>query len=158
MNAHTTSPEGTELSVNPPPRSELCKDNLGELFSDSYERCLQRADFVDQFYDNYIAANDVVAEKFAHADMNVQKAMLHASLHMIMALRSVSPEEAVKYFEGIGTTHNRHHHDITPELYDCWLSCLLETVRDCDKHYDADVDAAWRTMCADGIRIMKSMY
>ena len=129
-----------------------------EIFNDSYERCLKRPDFFYRFYDNYIGADETVAEKFAHTDMDKQKDMLKASLHMLMALRSSDSAGAVSYFRRIGTVHGRKGQDIAPEMYDLWLNCLLQTVEEFDDRYDAEVEMAWRKILAGGIRIMKSVY
>jgi len=132
--------------------------DIDELFNNSYARCLRHPDFFDRFYENYVSANKTVAEKFARTDMERQKDMLKASLHMLMALRTSDHEDAVSYFRKIGQVHSRRGHDIAPEMYDLWLSSLLGTVRECDDRYDASIEIAWRNILADGIRIMKSMY
>ena len=117
-----------------------------------------RSGFFDRFYDNYIGADETVAEKFASTDMGKQKDMLKASLHMLMALRSSDSAGAVSYFRRIGTVHGRKGQDIAPEMYDLWLNCLLQTVEEFDDRYDAEVEMAWRKILAGGIRIMKSVY
>ena len=131
---------------------------IDEIFNNSYERCLQRPYFFDRFYENYVSANELVAEKFAGTDMDRQKDMLRASLHMLMALRSTEPANAQRYFARIGKVHGRNKHDISPEMYDLWLSCLLQTVEECDERYDVRVENAWRTLLEGGIRIMQSAY
>ena len=132
--------------------------NIHEIFNDSYERCLAKGDFIKRFYDIYIASNEVVSQKFANTDIKKQKAMLQTSLHMIMALNRTESEAAAAHFRRIGIAHGRKKHDIAPELYDLWLTCLLETVKECDDRYDLQVDTAWREVLSDGIKIMKSMY
>jgi hypothetical protein len=98
--------------------------SIEEIFNDSYERCLSQGGFLDKFYDRYIAADQTVARKFANTDLEKQKRMLDASLHMILALRNMHRAEAVTYFKRIGVTHDRKHHDIAPEFYDIWLTSL----------------------------------
>ena len=132
--------------------------SVDEIFNNSYERCLARNDFIDKFYDKYIASNELVTQRFAHTDMKKQKEMLKASLHKIMALRLSDPDDAAAHFKRVGITHGRKNHDIAPELYDLWLNCLLEAVRECDEQYNIDVDTAWREVLSGGIKIMKSMY
>lgn len=87
-----------------------------------------------------------------------QKRVLEASLHMLMALRSTEPEVATAHFRKIGIAHGRKMNDITPELYDLWMTCLLETVEECDYRFNKRVEAAWTELLANGINIMKSMY
>ena len=129
-----------------------------ELFNDSYQRCLAKEDFIDRFYDKYIASSEIVAQKFAHADMKKQKLMLEASLHLLMALKAVAPGDAKAHFKKLGAVHSRKQHDIAPELYDLWLACLIDAVKECDEKYDSDIDAAWRETLSGGIKIMQSMY
>jgi len=136
----------------------MSMNSSAAIFNDSYNRCLARDEFIDKFYDRYITSNDLVAEKFAHTEMKKQKLMLEASLHIIMALKTSTPENAVKHFKRIGVAHGREQHDIPPALYDLWLESLIETVKEFDVKYDSDVDVAWRDILSDGIRIMKSMY
>jgi len=133
-------------------------NKIDEIFNDSYERCLARSDFFDRFYDNYIGANEFVAKKFAHTDLDRQKNVLKASLHMLMALRTTDAEDAVSYFRKIGMVHSRKGQDIPPEMYDVWMSTLLQTVQECDDRYDARIEMAWRKLLSGGIEIMKSMY
>jgi len=133
-------------------------NTIDEIFCDSYERCLKKADFFDRFYDRYISSNDIVAQKFANTDMETQKRMLGASLHMLMSLSKNDSEEATAYFERIGTVHGRSAHNIGPELYDLWMTCLLQAVEECDSRYDTSVENAWREILTGGIKIMQSMY
>jgi len=133
-------------------------DEIDEIFNNSYERCQRRTDFFDRFYDNYVAANATVAQKFANTDMDKQNRMLRASLHMLMALRSTDAKEAITYFRGVGEVHSHNDRDIRPEMYDLWLVCLLRTVQECDDRYDENVARAWKKVLAGGIQIMKSMY
>jgi len=132
--------------------------DIDEIFNNSYERCLKTGNFIDRFYENYIVSNEAVAQKFAQTDMAGQKRVLEASLHMLMALRSTEPEEARAHFRKIGIAHGHKMNDITPELYDLWMTCLLETVEGCDDQFDKQVEAAWKELLANGIDIMKSMY
>lgn len=57
-----------------------------------------------------------------------------------------------------GTTHNRHHLDITPELYDLWLEALVATARKFDPEWDDSVESAWRTILGFVIQRMISAY
>jgi hypothetical protein len=114
--------------------------DVDEVFSDSYERCLKTGGLIELFYEKYVASSEIVAQKFAHAEIAEQKAALDAGLHKIMALRSAQPEKSAAYFTGIGITHSRKHSDNSPALY------------------DSQVEDASNEVLSDGIRIMKSMY
>ncbi len=128
-----------------------------ELFNDSLERCTARHDFLDLFYQTFLACSQEVAEKFEHTDFDTQKRLLKASLY-IMMLAAMGKPEARTHLERIAEVHDRNHHDIRPELYDLWLDCLLRTVKDFDSGFNASTERAWRAMMASGISLMKSRY
>lgn len=136
------------------------KLNIETTFDGSYERVLGRSaegkNFFDAFYQNFIAASPVVREKFKNTDMKRQRAMLEKSLHYVAYL--FTSYEIYSYIQEIAVLHSRKNLNIQPELYDLWLETLIQTVRDFDPDFDADVELAWRLSLARGIAYMKFMY
>ena len=98
-----------------------------------------------------------MAEKFADTDFARQKEALRLSLRM-MALASAGGDAADLYLEYIARRHDRHHLNIEPEFYDLWLEALIDTVRDCDPEFDAEVEQAWRGVMRYGIDYMVAHY
>lgn len=127
------------------------------LFNDSLERCTARHDFLDRFYQTFVASSKEVAEKFKHTDFRRQKILLKTSLYMMM-LAAMDKPEAQEHLQRIARIHSRHGHNIQPKLYDLWLDCLIQAVKECDPAFDKKTDSAWRAMMAPGIAFMKSRY
>jgi hemoglobin-like flavoprotein len=132
-------------------------ENEIALFNDSLERCTARHDFLDRFYETFLASSKEVAEKFKHTDFKTQKMLLKASLY-IMMLAAMGKPEAHTHLERIAEVHDRNHYDIRPQLYDLWLDCLVRTVKDFDPEFNADTERAWRNMMTPGIAFMTSRY
>ena len=70
------------------------------LFNDSLERCTARHDFLDRFYQTFVASSKEVAEKFKHTDFERQKMVLKASLYTMM-LAAMGKPEAEAHLERI---------------------------------------------------------
>ena len=128
-----------------------------ELFNDSLERCTNGARFLDRFYELFVTSSAEVAAKFANTDFPVQKAALKVSLYMIMSSIEQKPEGNV-HLEPIAARHSRNALDIGPHLYDLWLECLIQAVRECDPMFREEVEQAWRRVMRVGIEFLKSRY
>jgi hemoglobin-like flavoprotein len=128
-----------------------------EVFNDSLERCNSTRGFLDRFYELFISSSPEVAAKFANTDLRVQKASLKVSLYMIMASIERKPEGKV-HLERVATRHSRAALDIGPHLYDQWLECLIQAVRECDPAFSGETERAWRSVMRVGIEFLKSRY
>jgi hemoglobin-like flavoprotein len=102
-----------------------------ELFNDSLERCSGGRRFLDRFYELFATSSVDVAAKFANTDFHVQKRAVRVSFYMIMSAIEQKPEGHV-HLERIAARHSRKGLDIRPQLYDQWLECLIQAVRECD--------------------------
>lgn len=130
-------------------------------FNDSYSRIFGGKtsagnEFLDDFYERFIAASPRVAEKFTNVDMDGQKRMLKQSLLYLVNLYSmrVVPGHLVE----IATKHDREHADISPDLYQLWLECLIATVQARDPKFNDQVELAWRLICSQGITFMTFVH
>ena len=128
-----------------------------ELFNDSLERCTSGRQFLDRFYELFAGSSAEVAAKFANTDFRVQKAALKVSLYMIMASIERKPEGTV-HLERIAARHSRSGLDIGPHLYDLWLDCLIQAVRECDPLFGEETEQTWRRVMRVGIEFLKSKY
>ncbi len=135
--------------------------NYELIFKESYQRVLNRRTseekaFFDDFYDRFIASSPLVAERFSGVDMDAQKTMLKQSLIHLLNLSATKqiPDSLAE----IARKHDRAHADIPAELYSSWMGCLLATVREADPKWGADVELAWRMVCAQGIAYMIYMH
>ncbi len=126
-----------------------------ELFNDSLERCTSRRGFLDRFYELLISSSPEAGQKLKHTDLKKQALMLKASLYMLML---AGKPEAQAYLARIASVHSRQGRDIKPELYELWLDCLMETVREFDPRFNQEIESAWRKTLRPGIEFMKSQY
>lgn len=113
--------------------------------------------FLNRFYEIFIASSLEVAQKFQKTDFQHQVRALKASLCFLM-MASSGASEAMQHLNEMAKLHDRHHLDIRPELYDLWLTCLLEAVREYDDQFDPETELAWRRVLGFGIEYMKSRY
>jgi hemoglobin-like flavoprotein len=144
------------------PRSEgkakrVIDKRLLSPFKDSVKRCLEKPAFIESFYQGFISQNDDIAKMFAGTNMNNQRSMLKNSL-MIMMTTSLDSAEAQTHINMIGKSHSRAGHNISPELYDTWLNCLIASAKEHDEFFDSTIENAWRKTLAHGINAMKKMY
>ena len=131
-----------------------------QLFADSYDRVLSVSkndiSFFEDFYERFSASSDEVAKKFENIDMEKQRRIVEVSLHHMLACykeRQIN-FEIVK----IAVRHNKANLDISPELYDLWLECLIKSVKKYDYEFDAHVELSWRIVLSIGITYMKYRY
>ena len=128
-----------------------------ELFNDSLQRCTSRPGFLERFYEIFAASSAEVAEKFPRTNFQKQAILLKASLYL-MLLAAWKKPEGHAHLERIAQLHSRKGLDIPPELYDLWLDCLLRTVQEYDRCFNARTKRAWYNMMQSGITFMKSRY
>ena len=105
---------------------------------------------------HFMTNSSLVEEKFRHVEMETQKEMLKQSL--LVLLEIYSTRQIPDRMREIARKHDRKHADITPDLYDLWLDCIIETVKQFDPEFDGRVELAWRLVCSHGIAYMVFMY
>lgn len=126
------------------------------IFNDSFERCTNQPGFFDCFYQRFMASSPAIAPHFVHTDFKRQKRLLKSALLLLMMhYLEIKNNEPLKQ---LAILHDRHHRNIAPELYDQWLNCLLDTVKQCDPLYDETVATAWRTVLQPGIEVFQQYY
>ena len=133
-------------------------------FFDSYTRIFGEGpkvddtgnQFLEAFYQRFMASSDEVAAVFQHTDMEHQKQMLNKSLFY-----GINFLEDINYFHAlhrIAESHSQRHYNIKPELYERWLDCMVATVAQFDPDYSEDVELAWRLAFSQTITYMTFMY
>lgn len=126
-------------------------------FSDSLGRCHARPEFLTKFYERLIGASPEVAEKFRNTDLDKQRRALSASLYA-MVLAMEGGQAASVYLDRVARQHGRGELDIPPHLYELWLECLIEAVRECDPQFSDETERLWRDAMAFGVQFMKARY
>jgi hemoglobin-like flavoprotein len=130
-----------------------------DAFLASFNRCRASTGFVEDFYERFVAASEEVRAKFAGTDMKQQVRALEDSLYVIaVAVQGEEGSIARGELPRIAARHSRSDRDIRPELYDLWLECLIDAVRDHDPQFSAQIEAAWRETLRFGIDYMRARY
>ncbi len=109
--------------------------------------------FFDDFYRRFFAADPVIAEKFGATDMAHQKQMLRESLAEMAEFALT--RQSNPYIVTLARIHGSRGRDIPVRLYDLWLDCLVDTVREIDPESSDNVALAWRIVMGPGIEFMK---
>ncbi|MCM3875680.1 MAG: globin [Thermoanaerobaculia bacterium] len=128
------------------------------VFEASLKRCEARRDFLDVFYENFLASAPEVSEKFAHTDFARQKEALRASFHHLLLVARDPKQGPDPYLEEVAVRHGAGHLAIGAHLYDLWLDSLLDTVRACDPECLPGVEAAWEEVMMVGIHYLCANY
>lgn len=129
-----------------------------EVVRPSFLRCMKdRDEFFDDFYGTLSDKAPGIGTMFAHVDMQRQNQLIRNAVEDLINY-AVGNETAEQELRRLGGTHNRHGLNVVPELYDLWVDTIVETMRDHDPDADDDIDAAWRVVLRDGIKLMTSLY
>lgn len=128
-----------------------------ELVNESYQRCLQAQSFFTDFYAIFMAHGPEIREKFAQTDMNRQMHALKNGLQYMIMYATGSKIAAAK-IEDLALTHDRHHRNILPEMYDVWTASLLKTVKKHDPEFSDTLAMSWRNVLDHGTRQLKGRY
>jgi hypothetical protein len=129
-----------------------------ELFEQSLRRCDANPEFLDFFYERFLASSPKVRKKLANTDFHRQKRLLRASFYLIL-LASEDPQNGpARYLSHLATRHSAKDLDVGTELYDLWLDSLLETVEESDPEYSPTVRKAWEDVMMVGIHYLCVRY
>ncbi len=119
----------------------------------SYHRCRADEQFVDKFYDLFLATSSEIRNMFVHTDFKRQKLMLRESLlEMLCYARGMDGSEA----EVIKLGHRHKELNITPEMFAMWLDSLCQAIKQHDPEYTPEIGQAWRAAMQKGIDLMLS--
>lgn len=127
------------------------------MAKESLNRCLAQERFLDRFYDLFLASSEEVREKLKHLRREHQLIMLKMSMHVMFAMAAGGMQDS-DAMSKLAALHSRRDKDIRPELYDLWLDCMLQTVREFDPKFDTALEQAWRAALAPGIAYMIEHY
>ncbi len=107
-------------------------------FLQSLERCSQKDDFIPAFYRQFLGTSEEIRDKFRDTDFERQNAMLLRSLQLAAGATTGDPR-SLRELRDRATTHDRHHLNIEPRLYEAWLYAVVATARE----WDESVEDAW---------------
>ena len=129
-----------------------------DIFLDSLQRCDDsHGDFLERFYERFMASAPAVAEAFRFTDLSRQRRMMRRSLGLIARAAAGEPDGLRELHER-AETHGRAKLDIDPSLYRNWLDTLIVTAAESDPEWTPDVESAWRAILGIAIRHMTINY
>lgn len=128
-----------------------------DRFIQSLDRCSANEKFIPAFYDRFLSVSDEIRDKFQHTDFEKQNQMLLHSLRLAADATSGKPE-SLREIRERAETHDRHHLNIEPHLYDIWLATVMETACEFDTEWDDAIKAAWKTILGHVIKHMTKFY
>lgn len=129
-----------------------------QTFGKSLGRCTENPDFLDLFYEHFLASSPKVAEKFANTDFVKQKQALHSSLNLMLRAARDEGSGPPSYLTELAQRHGAKQLAVGAEYYDLWLDSLLVTVRMCDPEVSPVVEQAWEKVMGVGIGYLCSRY
>ncbi|CAN5474788.1 hypothetical protein BH10ACI2_BH10ACI2_02460 [soil metagenome] len=128
-----------------------------DIFLHSLETCASNEKFIPAFYEHFLSTSDEVRDKFESTDFENLHKMLIRSL--TLAANATSGERhALSEIRERAETHDRHHLNIEPRLYDYWLNSLMSTAQDFDDKWDQSTEDAWKTTLGHVIKHMVNHY
>jgi hemoglobin-like flavoprotein len=130
-----------------------------ETFLSSLRRCLAAPEFLESFYENFLASSEEIREKFRNTDMKRQTRILEDSLYVVAnAVQGEEGSPAWGPLPELAARHSRKELDIPPRLYDRWIDCLIEAARTHDPGFTPEVESAWREVLSFGADYMRQRY
>jgi hemoglobin-like flavoprotein len=119
----------------------------------SYHRCRESDEFIDTFYDIFLARSPEIAQMFADTNFKIQKLMLRESLMEMLFFAQGMPG-AAKEIEKLGRRHKQL--GVKPEMFVIWLDSLCEAVERHDCEYTPELALEWRHVMQQGIDAMQA--
>lgn len=123
----------------------------------SYDRCCQAPDFLQAFYDNFLAACPQAAPLFAHTDFERQNKLLRHAVGLLLIFPN-QPAKEPTLLSRVAERHSRRDLNIAPALYRPFIDSLIDTVRQFDPAFTPVVEEAWRATVAPGVAYMKAKH
>ena len=117
-----------------------------DIFNQSLSRCTKHPEFMDIFYQKFIAESEQVKDYFKNTNMDKQKQMLlHSLANMVIAY------ERPEILNDVAIRHGTKDLNIMPDLYISWLECLIQSAKCIDPLFDDEVERSWRIVMQNGI-------
>lgn len=131
---------------------------MSDPFSDvhqSFNRCLQRRDFLRRFYTLFTGSHAEIADRFRNTDWDQQIYLLrHGISASILYASGGSLGDAE--LADLHKSHGPKGHDIPGWMYDYWLEALVQTLAETDPRWSSALEARWRDAMGRAIARIRS--
>ncbi|PRH83699.1 globin [Arenimonas caeni] len=118
-------------------------DNFDDL-QQSYGRCLRGKDFIERFYEIFLASHPAIGPMFAATDFQKQRLALRRGISM--AISHAAGGGLVKRgIEQMADVHARSGRTpVDPALYPYWVDSLVKAVAETDPQFTPALERRWR--------------
>ena len=126
-----------------------------KLLNISYQRAVSPDSeaFFKRFYKK-LNKDPQIAALFSNTDMDRQIKILMQSMTLVTSFAATM--KTSKEMNKIAKIHGKDKMNLPAEMYDIWLDCLVDTVKERDPEFNSQIETAWRVVMAPGIAHMKS--
>jgi len=114
--------------------------------------------FVSAFYVRLMEASEDIQKKFKDIDMDAQAEILAHAIVMSFLFVDKNQKGAARCLNNVRESHSRHNLDISSELYDVWLDCMIETVEFCDPQVTKALITDWREVMSVAVEHVREGY
>ncbi|WP_323846484.1 globin [Microbulbifer magnicolonia] len=126
-----------------------------DMVFQSYGRCCNDEQFFVDFYDRFMGSSAEIRALFADTDMRQQRHLLrNGIMQLVLHARGMADTK----LRALGQSHSRNGYNIRPEWYRLWLDALMATLRQHDRAFSDEVEAAWRRAIGAGIALIRDAY
>src|SRR3569833_2455512 len=118
-----------------------------------FGRCCLHPNFLDTFYNAFMATSPEVARLFKNTDFTRQKKMLQMSLNLLIS-HAMGIGIVDGYLHQLAAKHSRHHLNPEPQHTTPPPNSLMKAVNQHDPKYTPSLDHARRTGHGHGIELI----
>jgi len=103
-------------------------------------------------------SSDDIRQRFEHIDLEAQADILAHSIVMSFLFVDKDHQVAARSLDKVRESHSRANLNVPPELYDIWLTCMIETVAVCDPQAEETLLRDWHTVMSVAINHIREGY
>jgi len=127
-----------------------------KLFNESYIRTVlnDQDDFFVDFYKRFTNSHKDISKIFANTNVDRQVSMLQESL--LYMIDFANSDVASPRIHRLATLHGASNMNIPARIFELWIDCLVEAVRERDPQFTPEIETAWRVKLAPGLAFFKA--
>ena len=136
----------------------MTMSNAYDDLQQSYGRCLREKNFIERFYDIFMASHPAVAPMFAHTDFQKQRLALRRGISVAI-FHAAGSAVVKRTCEQMAQVHSRGGRaPVPPELYPFWVDSLVRAVTEFDEEADAALLLRWRKAMNSVVDMFTTQY
>lgn len=110
----------------------------------SFGRCLRDKNFIERFYEVFMASNAEVAAMFARTDFQKQRLALRRGISVAI-FHAAGSSVVKRSMQQMADVHSRSGRcPVAPHLYPYWVDSLMAVIAETDAEADEALLARWR--------------